>query len=295
MHRPGVVVLPAPSPDGGGDQDAEDDDEANRRRQQITEAQRERYLQAYFDRLVFGGQQGDGFARRQFESALVKRIDLLRRTCGLRDAQCRKLHAAGQGDIKRFLDRVASERSRFREVNDPRSFAVAVQNAARPFVPERAALLAAEGPIFSKALPGTLSDAQRAALEKDARDRLVFRHRAAVRWTAVMLTRSLGLVDDQRRRLEAILLEWTRPPIKFDSNDYWLVMYQASRIPEARIRPIFDNLQWRVLMEEFESARRWGPRLKRGGLLPNEMFGDRPEGVLPALHLLEGRDTDVRH
>ena len=38
-------------------------------------------------------------------------------------------------------------------------------------------------------------------------------------------------------------------PETLDSIDYWIVLYQASpRIPEARFRPIFDDVQWRVLM-----------------------------------------------
>src|SRR5262245_59887925 len=98
----------------------------------------------------------------------------------------------------------------------------------KPLAVERRALMAADGPIFAKALPRALTEGQRAAVEKDARDRRAFRHRAAVRWTALLLTRSLGLLDNQRRRLESLLLEETRPPLKFDSFDYWIVMYQAS-------------------------------------------------------------------
>ena len=75
---------------------------------------------------------------------------------------------------------------------------------------EWAALRAGEGPIFAKASRRTLTDEQRGRYEKDLRDRRDFRHRAAVRWTVVMLARSLGLTDDQRRRLETVLLEETR-------------------------------------------------------------------------------------
>ncbi len=69
-----------------------------------------------------------------------------------------------------------------------------------------------------------------------------------------MLARSLGLTDDQRRRFETLLLEETRPPEQFGVDDYQVVMSQAARIPEARIRPIFDDLQWRILRKEFAVA-----------------------------------------
>ena len=70
-----------------------------------------------------------------------------------------------------------------------------------------------------------------------------------------MIARSLGLTDGQRRRLEAVLLEETRAPENLATYDYAIVMYQASLIPEARIRPVFDDVQWRVMSRELASSR----------------------------------------
>ena len=134
------------------------------------------------------------------------------------------------------------------------------QQEAQPLRKEREAILAGEGFFFNQALRHMLTEEQHGRFRKDVDDRRVFRHRASVRWTVVMLARSLGLTDDQRRRLEAVLLEETRPPRSSASFDYQIVMYQASRIPEAKIRPIFDDLQWRILSREFAVARiqrRW--------------------------------------
>ena len=89
-----------------------------------------------------------------------------------------------------------------------------------------------------------------------------------------MLARSLGLSDDQRRRLETVLLAETRPPGKFGTFDYPIVMNQASLMPEAKLRPIFDDLQWRVLQREFAVARAQGRWLRNGGFVPFEMIGD---------------------
>ena len=89
-----------------------------------------------------------------------------------------------------------------------------------------------------------------------------------------MLARSLGLTDDQRRRFETLLLEETRPPSEFGTADYLVVMYQAARIPEARIKPIFDDLQWRVLSDELALARNQERGLRKDGQVPFEMIGD---------------------
>ena len=49
-------------------------------------------------------------------------------------------------------------------------------------------------------------------------------------------------------QLAELLLKETRPPRKFgDAPDVALVLFQASRIPEAKIRPIFDDAQWRIM------------------------------------------------
>jgi hypothetical protein len=250
------------------------------------EANRQAYLRQ-FDLLAFGGRMTEDTLRLQFESVMAKQLDHLERACALTEAQKRKLHAAGQGDIKRFLDR-AVEAKRGLPVNDDlRALLLEIRKAARPFAEDRTTLLAAEGPIFTRAVARTLTDDQRAALDTDDRDRRAFRHRADVRWTAVLLARSLGLLDDQRRSLEAVLLKETRPPIKFDTLDYTIVMYQASRIPEDEIRPIFDDLQWRVMTQELAAIRRYRLPLKSGGFLPEEMFRDGEDGTLPPIHLLE--------
>jgi hypothetical protein len=251
------------------------------------EATQQAYLRR-FDMLVFGGGLTEGPLRAQFESIMAKQLDHLERACALTEAQKRKLHAAGQGDLKRFLDRVAEARRGVQSIDPPkRALILQIFEGAQALARDRTDLLAAKGPIFTRSVARTLTGDQRAALEKDDRDRRAFRHRADVRWTAVLLARSLGLLDDQRHRLEAVLLKETRPPLKFDTLDYTLVMYQASRIPEDQIRPIFDDLQWRVMTQELAASRRYKLPLKNGGFLPQEMFDDREDGTLPPIHLLD--------
>jgi hypothetical protein len=239
-----------------------------------------------FERRVFGDQRGEAAARLEAETALAHRVDYLRLAGRLTDDQWKKLRAAGHGDIKRFFDRFTEAKEKMAGILDQRGLSrLAVQEAA-PLAREWPTLQTVEGPIFTKTFERTITAEHRAAIEKEDRDRLAFRLRADVRWTTVLLARSLGLKDDQRRRLEALLLERTIPPEKFETSDYVIVMYQASRIPEHEIRPIFDDLQWRVMAQEFAAVRRYELQLKNGGFLRPEMFGDPADGVLPPIHLL---------
>jgi hypothetical protein len=271
LDQPLIVVLDEDRVQPAGrDEDGDLDRAAllRRRQQALLERRRAALLQA-FDGYVFGFGQTEEEMRRQLETELARRVDHLDRACDLSDLQKKKLQAAGRGDIKHFFDRVAEARREFQSVGDGRPPAIA--DVCRPLAEEREALLNASGPIFAKSLARVLAEDGRAAPGKDVPERRAFRHRAAVRWTAVLLARSLGMVDDQRRRLESMLLEEVHLPRKSASFDYWVVMYQVSRVPEARIRPILDDVQWRLLTKEFNAARQWQRHLEKGGFLPREI------------------------
>jgi hypothetical protein len=258
------------------------DDEAESKRLAQEQLQRDNdraltvRIKEQFDQLVFGNGGWEPGAHREFELRLAMKVDEFQRTCELTGSQAKKLFTAGRGDIKRFLDRVEETRRRIPEARGGvfLPWVNVARQEAEPLQKERAAILAGEGFFFNQAILHTLSEDQLGRYRKDLQDRKVFRHRASVRWTVVMLARSLGMTDDQRRRFETLLLEETRPPEAFGVHDYQIVMYQAARIPEAKLRPIFDDLQWHVLSGEFAVARSQEQWLKEGGHVPFEMIGD---------------------
>ncbi len=261
----------------GQDDEAEEKVHAQELRQRELDKANTARLKLQFDQLVFGNGGWRAGAQREFENRLAEQVDQFDRICELSESQKKKLLAAGRGDIKRFTDRLEEARRRLPEVHG--NFLAHGLNVARQeaglLKKEREAILAGEGFFFRQALRHTLTEAQLGRYRKDIEDRRAYRHRAAVRWTVVMLARSLGLTDDQRRRFEAVLLEETRPPREdeFGGADYPILMYevvmdQAAKIPEAKIKPIFDDLQWRVLSREFAVARDQGAGLKIRGHLP---------------------------
>jgi hypothetical protein len=291
MRQPAAVVRPAGLPPGDDEDPEGEQNPAVARQQQLLRERQQRLKTAYatlFDRRVFGDQRDEAAARAEAEAALGRRLDYFQRAGGLADRRMSKLRAAGHGDIKRFFDEFADEKRKFERIFDQQApNGVRVDLApALSLSKEWGLVRAAEGPIFTKALERTLTGEDTAALEKDDRGRRAFRLRADVKWTTVLLARSLGLTEDQRRRLEAVLGERIIAPEKFETSDYVIVMFQASRIPEGEIRPIFDDLQWRVMAQELAAARRWELHLKRGGVLPGNMFGDPNDAVLPPIQLL---------
>ena len=66
-----------------------------------------------FDRLLFGRGSTEDLESKHLDQALRGRLDQVAWQYRLTDEQRAKLHLAGRGDIKRFLERVEASRERF--------------------------------------------------------------------------------------------------------------------------------------------------------------------------------------
>ena len=128
--------------------------------------------------------------------------------------------------------------------------------------------------IFTKTLARTLTAEQAAKYEEVTREKKMFRHRAKIALVIATLDNSLGMTAEQRRKLEKTLVDETRPPRENSQYDFYVILYQAAMLPEERIKPIFDDTQWKSLAPYFNQAKRMADFMKNGGYLP--------EGVGPA-------------
>ena len=67
--------------------------------------------------------------------------------------------------------------------------------------------------------------------------------------------------------MELILRE-TKAPERFGQYDYYLVLYLAGKIPEAKIKPLFEDKQWAFLQRQLNQGRGMEQFLRSQGLLP---------------------------
>lgn len=217
------------------------------------------------DNWVFGRFGGSAVARTRFDSVLALRIDDLERVCGLNEAQKRKLKLAGRGDIKRVFDRVEEAKRKFAQnQNDPNNN---IWQAIQPLQVEVNSGLFKDDSIFQKTIKKTLTADQADRYDSMMRERNKGRYRATAEWFVVHLDKALGFSDDQRRRLAELIVQDTEPPLKFGQSDYWYLLYQMSKLPEAKIKPIFDAPQWRLLSRQFVQARGMEQWLKTNGFI----------------------------
>jgi hypothetical protein len=132
--------------------------------------------------------------------------------------------------------------------------------------------------IYSKTIRRTLTGDQAARFESLVRERRLVRFRATVEWFVVHLDKGLGLTERQRQQFVEVLVTEAPPPGKFGQGDYWYLMLQTARMPESKIKPIFDAPQWRLLSRQFGQARGMEPWMKANGIVPEtiEVKPDKP-------------------
>jgi hypothetical protein len=87
-------------------------------------------------------------------------------------------------------------------------------------------------------------------------------------WVVGTLEQTLKMTANQRRRLEKVLIDETRAPDTFGSYDYYGLIFQAAKIPEVRLKPIFDDDQWQALTRQFQEVKSMEKLLKEAGYLP---------------------------
>ena len=59
---------------------------------------------------------------------------------------------------------------------------------------------------------------------------------------------------------------------------YYLVMYQASQIPEDKLKPMFDDIQWKMVNRQLAQYKQYKQYLKQTGQLPEEDEEARADG-----------------
>jgi hypothetical protein len=229
------------------------------------------------DQMLYGRFGGAGVARNKLDSALALRVDDVDRICGVTEGQKKKLQVAGRGDIKRFFDRVEETKRRFESVKNNQFNNI--WQEIQPLQTELNSGLFGDDSFFAKTVKRTLNEEQAAKFANVVRERNLVRYRATVGWCVVQLDRSVGLSDDQRARMVELLVKETRPPKRFGQNDYWFMMLQASKISESKLKPILDDIQWRILERQLNQGKGMEQWLRMSGIIDD----DRPVAGRPAV------------
>jgi hypothetical protein len=218
-----------------------------------------------FEQWVFQNWQSTQMARTQLEKLLGLQIDDVDRAGKLTETQRKKVQLAGGGDIKRFFEQVEVVRNKFLLVRKDQQRFNEIWQDIQPLQMTINTGLFEDGSLFHKTLRKTLTAEQSARYDQNQRDRRAFRYQAKVALAVAMLENAMPLRDEQRQQFIRLLMEETKPPRKSGQHDYYVIMWQASRLPEDKLKPLFDAAQWKVLSQQFTQMRGMEQFLKQNG------------------------------
>jgi hypothetical protein len=180
----------------------------------------------------------------------------MEQTCGLTEDQADKLRLAGRGDFKEFFRLVNEKRREWRANCGDQNRLDRIHREVRPLRERWVAEPFLEGSFFSKSLAKTLNQSQIAKYDAAVSEMKELEHRDLIEFFVWAETGTLRLNDEQCRRLKELLTTETRHSRRMPQFRYRALLVQTSRIPEARIKPIFDVSQWGVLCRQFDEAKR---------------------------------------
>jgi hypothetical protein len=218
------------------------------------------------DQWIFGRHAHQG--HRNLETRLLLQIQTIDQVCGLSEPQRERLRLAGRGDIHRFFDEVERFRQEFMKVrHDPQMFNEIWQKVS-PLQMKFNSGLFDDDSLFHKVVGNVLDSEQELRYRQSELERRRFRYQANVATAVAVLENSIPLLDSQRQELIQLIIEQTAVPPRFGQFDYYVVLYQTATLNPEKLRPIFDDEQWRALDAHLGQARMLEPQLRSHGLIP---------------------------
>ena len=231
-----------------------------------------------FDQWVFGGAGNAPTVLARMASLLSLRIDEINRISQLSEPQKKKLLLAGRGDLKRLMDQVELKRKEFQLVrNDQNKFMEFHQTLQSLQMALQTGPFGDDASIFSKTIKKTLDSDQTSRYAEVLKARREYRYRAKLDLVVAMLDNTIGLKSDQRKQLVALLRKETRPPKKFGTYDSQVVLLQLSKLDESKVKPLFDDSQWRAMKRQLDNAKGMEQFIQNNDLLSE----DSPKAAAP--------------
>jgi hypothetical protein len=248
------------------------------------------YTAELMDSWVFQQDGNAAGARRRLDSHLTIHLDEIQLACKLTEEQRKRLLLAGHGDIKRFFDRYETLRRSFKPIRqDQPDFQQVYQELWQRISPLQASLrdgLFQADSLFGKILPSTLTTAQKASYDALLNERHQFQFRNSVAQVVHALDQSARLTQAQRRQLTELLSKELKAPKKSGPYDQYYFLWQLGRLPDERMRLLFDDVQRKAIDAQLQQAQNVAQSLRRSKVWPgdeDEESDDKPVEPKPAV------------
>ena len=254
----------------GSSANAQDDDDDDPPAVQLGQVQNFEMPENQFDSWVFQNLQTVAAARKKLDQMLTLQMDDVDRACQLTEAQRKKLQLAGRGDMVQFFEQVEVVRKKFLLVRKDQQKFNQIWQDISPLQVRFQIGLFGEDSFYQKTLRNMLKGEQFSKFAQVDGDRKRFQYRAKVELVVAMLENALPLRDEQRQKLITLIVDETKPPRSFGQQDYYIVMWNISKIPEKTLKPLFDDTEWKILNRQFVQVRGLEQWLKQSGALAKD-------------------------
>ena len=224
-----------------------------------------------FDSWVFQNLQTVAAARKKLDQMLSLQMDDVDRACQLSESQRKKLQLAGRGDMLLFFEQVEVVRKKFLLVRrDQQKFNEIWQDISPLQVRFQSGLFGDDS-FYRKTLRNMLKGEQLSKFSLVDGERRKFQYLAKVELVVAMLENALPMRDEQRQKFINLIVEQSKPPRSFvGQQDYDIVMWNISKIPEQTLKPLFADTEWKVLNQQFAQVRGLEQWLKQSGALAKD-------------------------
>jgi hypothetical protein len=224
-----------------------------------------------FDQWVFQTFPTATAARKKLEQMLALQMDDVDRACQLSEAQKKKLLLAGRGDILRFFESVEVVRKKFLLVRKDQQKFNEIWQDISPLQVKFQVGLFSDDSFYHKTLRNMLKGEQFSKYSAVDNERRKFQYRAKVELVVAMLENAVPLRDEQRQKVITLIVEETKPLRSFgQQQDYYVVMWNISKIPEKTFKPLFTDVEWKKLNQQFAQVRGMEQWLKQSGALAKD-------------------------
>ena len=229
--------------------------------------QHQQMTEQNIERRIYGQYRSKSGFQKRLDSLLKLHVESIGLVTPLSDAQKTKLRLAGHGDMKEFFheaDKIMKKCLALK--SDPQGM-----NKLWPIIQPLQLKMRSEffddDSLLHKIVKRTLDAEQAEIFEKNELERRKFRHQATIKLVVAMLENGVPLRNQQRQNFIKILSEDIPPPKKFGRYDRYYIYLQAGRAKD-KLKPIFDDAQWKVLSNLFRQGERMEANLKTQGVLP---------------------------
>ena len=216
---------------------------------------------------IFNPHGSAKLARARIESKLKLQLDELHVICGLADAQRSKLKLAASTDIKRFFDEVDVVRTKYRAGKQDQDAWQQIWQEISPLQTKLSSGLFGAKSFYTKSIRKTLSDEQFAKYDIVVRERRKYRYRACIEVVLTSLENTVPLRHQQHEAIVKLLVEETQPPLAFGQYDQHVIYLYLKRMPEDKLKPIFDEQQWGQLQTLIRNFGGMEQHLVQNGIL----------------------------